>query len=102
VRERISENADQRRKPEHDIVEMDEWDVRDQIGLERAVEIKENKEDGGRDDPDPELLLLGSIVRHVRRLVACAFKDGKSFRRDVKTGVTAGVSHIRQRRDGTS
>src|SRR5208337_1574930 len=71
VRERVGENADQRRKPENHVVEMDEWDVGEEIGLERAVEIEENEEDDDRDDPDPELLLFGSIVRHIRRLVVC-------------------------------
>jgi hypothetical protein len=64
---------------------MDRRDVRDQIGLERAVEIQENKQDDDGDDPHPELLLFGSIVRHLRRLVVVPLEDGKSFRRDVKT-----------------
>jgi hypothetical protein len=59
--------------------------VRDQVGLERAVEIKENKQNNDRDDPHQELLLFGSIVRHVRRLVVGPNEDGKSFRCDVKS-----------------
>jgi hypothetical protein len=85
VRERVGEDADKRREPEDHVVEVDVGDMGDQIGLERAVEIKENKEDDDRDDPSPELLLFGSIVHHFRRLVVCQFEDGKSFRRDVKT-----------------
>jgi hypothetical protein len=43
----------------------------DQIGLKRPVEVEEDKQDDDGNEPDPELLLLGSIVCHFRRLVVC-------------------------------
>ncbi len=85
VCESISSDANEGSEPEYDVVEMDERDVRDQIGLERAIEIKENKEDDDRDDPNPELLLFGGIVRHIRHLSVHSLEDRKSFRRVVKT-----------------
>ena len=41
MRERVGQRCRRGSEPEYDVVEMDEWDVRDQIGLERAIEIKE-------------------------------------------------------------
>jgi hypothetical protein len=65
---------------------MNERDMRDEIGLERAIKIQENKKNDDGNEPDPEPLLLGSIVRHIRRLVVCPNQDGKSFLGVVKTG----------------
>jgi hypothetical protein len=70
---------------------MDERDVRDEVSLERAIEIKKDEEDDDSNDADPELLLLRGVVSHIRRLGLHYIQDGKSFGRDVK---------IRARRGG--
>ena len=67
--DRVDGDADQRREPEHHVAEMDERDVRDQIGLERAIEIEKDEDDDDGNNADPELLLPGSVFRHVHVLV---------------------------------
>jgi hypothetical protein len=69
--ESVSHDPDQRCEPEHHVAEVNERDVRDEIRLERAIKIEKDKKNDDRNEPDPELLLLGSIVCHVRRLVVC-------------------------------
>jgi hypothetical protein len=82
--ERVGNDTDHAGKPEKHIAEMDERDVRDEVSLERAIEIEKNEDDDDSNDADPELLLLSSVVRHVRRLGLHCMQDGKSFRHDVK------------------
>jgi hypothetical protein len=48
---------------------MDERYMRDQIGLERAIEIEKDEDDDDGNNADPELLLPGSVFRHVHVLV---------------------------------
>ena len=67
--DRVDGDADQRREPENHVAEMDERYVRDQIGLERAIEIEKDEDDDDGNDADPELLLPGSVFRHVHVLV---------------------------------
>jgi hypothetical protein len=78
--ERVGNDTDQAGEPEKHIAEMDERDVRDQVSLERAIEIKKDEEDDDSNDADPELLLLSGVVRHIRRLGLHYIQDGKSFR----------------------
>jgi hypothetical protein len=62
VRERVRQDADERREPEHHVAEMNEWDMRDEIRLERAIKVEKDKKDDDGNEPNPELLLLGGIV----------------------------------------
>jgi hypothetical protein len=66
--ERVGNDTDQAGEPEKHVAEMDEGDVRDEVSLKRAIEIKKNEQDDDSNDADPELLLLSGVVRHIRRL----------------------------------
>jgi hypothetical protein len=62
----VGDNSDQRREPEDHVAEVNERNMRDQIGFEGAVKIKEDEQDNDGNDRAPELLLFGCIVGHVR------------------------------------
>jgi hypothetical protein len=102
MRERVSDDADQGSKPEDHVTEVNKRGMREQIRLERPIEVEKNKKDDDRDDPNPELLLFGGIVSHIRRLVVRPGANGRSFPPDVKTRCPAAGFGSNVRWDGTS
>ena len=74
VGHRVGDNADQGRKPEQHVAEMDVGDCGGQIVLEGLIEVEKNQQDDDPDEDCPELgapapcLLFGHVVLEVRQL----------------------------------